>query len=101
MRRPFGDVSTGKGHPVVRIRARSEPPRVTALNPLDSAATAHLTGRDCDTRVRKMTGVAYPDAPPDCIIAGWNEPRYHGAERCHRHHRERMLSLPSSVVPSS
>jgi hypothetical protein len=45
-----------------------------------------------------MTGVTDLAPLPACIIAGCDEPRYHDADRCHRHHRERMLSLPPGIV---
>jgi hypothetical protein len=43
---------------------------------------------------------AADDERPTCIVDGCDRDRYHGFERCHRHHRERMLDLPPGVVPS-
>ena len=52
----------------------------------------------------RVTAPAHDEAmtdtadPPTCITDGCTEPRYHDRKHCHRHHRERRLTLPPGTV---
>jgi hypothetical protein len=48
---------------------------------------------------RKMASVTDLETTPACIIDGCDEPRYHDADRCHRHNREHLMTLPPGIAP--